>query len=183
MRSNSGVGLAAPQVEAPIQLAVIEDREEYIKKLSPQQIKERQRVPIPFHVFINPIIIEYRKKKLDFYESCLSLAGFAGLVSRAESVIVSCLNELGEPIKIHVEGWYARILQHEIDHLNSRIYIDIMKTQTFTTIDNFKALYTVTNKNKLLKYEIMFIIILFLNEITELTIKELSNYIEMDKST
>ena len=54
MRSGPGVGLAAPQVGVPLQLAVIEDREEYHKKLTPAQLSERQRQPIPFHVIINP---------------------------------------------------------------------------------------------------------------------------------
>jgi peptide deformylase len=46
------------------------------------------------------------------------------------------LNERAEPVTIHAEGWYARILQHEIDHLNGTLYIDRMYTRSFTTIEN-----------------------------------------------
>jgi peptide deformylase len=53
MRDAPGVGLAAPQIGLPIQLAVIEDQEEYIKKLAPTQAAERNRVPVTFHVVIN----------------------------------------------------------------------------------------------------------------------------------
>ena len=54
MRNAPGVGLAASQVGVPLQLAVIEDREEYHKKLTPAQLSQRQRHSIPFHVIINP---------------------------------------------------------------------------------------------------------------------------------
>jgi peptide deformylase len=54
MRDAPDVGLVAPQLGIPLQLAVIEDREEYRKKLTPAQLSERQRQPIPFHVTINP---------------------------------------------------------------------------------------------------------------------------------
>ncbi len=61
MRNAPGVGLAAPQVGVPLQLAVIEDCEEYHKKLTPTQLSERQRRPIPFHVIVNPRIVSADK--------------------------------------------------------------------------------------------------------------------------
>lgn len=74
---------------------------------------------------------------MEFFEGCLSLGGFTALVPRFRQVSVRCLNEDGEPIVIEASGWYARILQHEIDHLNGAVYIDRMHTRTFMTMENF----------------------------------------------
>lgn len=136
MRAAPGVGLAAPQIGASLQLAVIEDRIEYQKDVPQEQLEARQREPIDFHVIINPKLRIIGDKSIEFFEGCLSLVGFAGKVSRGTTVIVDCLNERGEPIKLKAKGWYARILQHEIDHLNGTLYIDRMDTRSFTTIEN-----------------------------------------------
>jgi peptide deformylase len=83
-----GVGLAAPQVGIPLQLAVIEDLEEYHKKLAPEQLSERQRRPIPFHVIINPRIVSSESTNLEFFEGCLSVTGYSAIVPRAQAVTV-----------------------------------------------------------------------------------------------
>jgi len=138
MRDAPGVGLAAPQVGMPFQIAVIEDTPENIAKLPPGQAKERGREPVPFHVIVNPsIIIAPEAKWVRFFEGCLSVAGFSALVPRALSVRVECLNERAEPVTIEATGWHARILQHEIDHLHGKLYIDSMESESFTTLDNF----------------------------------------------
>ncbi|HEV2835229.1 MAG TPA: peptide deformylase, partial [Pyrinomonadaceae bacterium] len=67
---------------------------------------------------------------------CLSVEGYQALVDRALNVRVECLNERGEEVTINARGWYARILQHEIDHLNGTLYIDRMNSRTLTTTDN-----------------------------------------------
>lgn len=136
MRDAPGVGLAAPQIGKAIQLAVIEDRVEYIANLSTNELAERQRSAIPFHVIINPKISFLNNSSAEFFEGCLSVAGFSAVVDRALNVRVECLNERGEEVTINAQGWYARILQHEIDHLNGTLYIDRMKTRTFTTAEN-----------------------------------------------
>lgn len=136
MREAPGVGLAAPQVGVPIQLAVIEDPEEYLAHLSPDQLARTQRSAIPFHVIINPKLTLLDNSKATFFEGCLSVEGFQAIVDRAVEVRVECLNERGEEIKLKARGWYARILQHEIDHLNGTLYIDRMKTRTLTTGKN-----------------------------------------------
>jgi peptide deformylase len=136
MREAPGVGLAAPQIGESIQLAVIEDRAEYMKDASADQLAERQRSPIPFHVIINPKLSFPDQSSAEFFEGCLSVEGFAAVVGRATSVRVECLNERGQPVTIDAQGWYARILQHEIDHLNGTLYIDRMKTRTLTTGEN-----------------------------------------------
>jgi peptide deformylase len=137
MRDAPGVGLAAPQVGAPLQLAVIEDKEEYLKGISPIELEERERRPVPFQVVINPLITARSDKTVNFFEGCLSLAGFSAVVPRAHSVRVECLDERGEARTIEASGWYARILQHEIDHLLGNLYIDRMRSRTFMSLDNF----------------------------------------------
>src|SRR3981081_2452046 len=88
MRNAPGVGIAAPQVGVPLQLAVIEDREEYQKKLNPAQLSERQRQPIPFHVMVNPRIVSADNAGVEFFEGCLSVAGYSAIVPRAGAIAV-----------------------------------------------------------------------------------------------
>jgi peptide deformylase len=133
MYDAPGVGLAAPQVGLPLQLAVIEDRMEYHREIPAEQLAARRRVPIPFHVIINPQLAMANTAEVTFFEGCLSLSGFVALVPRALAVHVQCMNQRGEPRVIDAEGWYARILQHEIDHLNGTLYIDRMETRSFMT--------------------------------------------------
>jgi peptide deformylase len=142
-----GVGLAAPQVGHSLQLAVIEDREEYHKEVPEALLRERERRPVPFHVIINPVLTLHPKHAgtgdenaeflAEFFEGCLSLSGFTAVVPRARSVRVECLDEHGEKKVIEASGWYARILQHEIDHLHGNLYIDRMRPRTFTSLENF----------------------------------------------
>ena len=136
MREAPGVGLAAPQIGKSLQLAVIEDRAEYLTRLSADELAETQRAAIPFHVIINPKLTILDKSSAKFFEGCLSVTGYQAIVDRALSVRVECLNERGEEITIKAQGWYARILQHEIDHLNGTLYIDRMKTRTLTNAEN-----------------------------------------------
>ena len=133
MRAAPGVGLAAPQIGKSIQLAVIEDPAGNVSDLSADELAARQRVPIPFHVIINPKLTVVDKSSATFFEGCLSVEGYQAVVDRALNVRVECLNERGEKITIKAHGWYARILQHEIDHLNGILYVDRMKTRTLTT--------------------------------------------------
>src|SRR4029077_4220773 len=136
MHEAPGVGLAAPQLGLALQLAVIEDREEYHKEVSEALLQERERRPVPFHAIINANIEEIGEEKAEFFEGCLSLSGFSALVPRARAVRVTCLDEHGERKVIEASGWYARILQHEIDHLNGTLYIDRMRTRSFTSMEN-----------------------------------------------
>ena len=141
MRNAPGVGLAAPQVGIPLQLAVIEDREEYQKKFTPTQLSERQRQPIPFHVIVNPRIVSADNTVLEFFEGCLSVAGYSAIVPRARAVTVEYLNEHAENKRVEAVGWYARIMQHEIDHLAGVLYVDRMRTCTLTTLENLERFW------------------------------------------
>jgi peptide deformylase len=138
LRDAPGVGLAAPQIGEGIQLAIVEDLAEYSRDLAPEDVAARERTPVPFHVIINPRIVSCGEQKVEFFEGCLSLAGFMGLVPRSREVLVECLDEQAKPRTIRASGWYARILQHEIDHLNGTIYIDRMNTRTFASVENYK---------------------------------------------
>lgn len=139
MRDAPGVGLAAPQVGLAIQLAVIEDTQEAIDRMAPGQAAEQERTAVPFHVIVNPVLTleNIASEPAEFYEGCLSVAGFRAVVPRARAVRVRCLNERAEPVTIHARGWYARILQHEIDHMQGKLYIDRMYSRSFMTMENF----------------------------------------------
>ncbi len=108
MYAAPGIGLAANQVGLSRNFAVID--------IQP----EGRRKPM---VIINPVI-EERSGTVVEEEGCLSVPGFAGRVKRASKVRVRALNEHGLPVVIEGEGLLARCLQHEIDHLNGKLYFD-----------------------------------------------------------
>jgi len=138
MRDAPGVGLAAPQVGESLQLAVIEDRPEYQRNVAEERLALLQREPVPFQVIINPRITRKAGRRLEhFFEGCLSVSGFVGVVPRALEVHVDALDEHGKPVSIDARGWYARILQHEIDHLNGVLCIDRMYPRTLMTQENY----------------------------------------------
>ena len=132
-----GVGLAAPQIGEPLQLAIVEDKAEYHANLTPAELAERERRPVPFQVLVNPEIELLSPPEVSFFEGCLSLPGFMAMVPRARKVRVRALDESGSPIEIEAEGWYARILQHEIDHLSGTLYIDRMWSRSFCSVENY----------------------------------------------
>jgi peptide deformylase len=132
-----GVGLAAPQIGEDVQLLIVEDKAEYHEKLTSEELAERERHPVSFHVLINPEIELLSPPDVGFFEGCLSLHGFMAVVPRARTVRVRALNETGNPVQIEAEGWYARILQHEIDHLNGILYIDRMWSRSFSSVDHY----------------------------------------------
>ncbi len=136
MHDAPGVGLAAPQVGMALQLATIEDRQEYFGGIAPEQIAERARKPVPFHVIVNPVLHIESPADVEFFEGCLSLPGYTAIVPRARCVRVECLDQIGAPQVIQACGWYARILQHEIDHLHGTLYLDRMLSRSFCSIEN-----------------------------------------------
>jgi peptide deformylase len=136
MRAAPGVGLAAPQAGYPLQLAVIEDRADYHQKLTARQLEERERRPVPFQVLINPTIVSRSEESRTFFEGCLSVAGFCALVPRSPAVRVEYLDEHGAHRSQNATGWHARIVQHEVDHLQGALYIDRMLSRSFTSLEN-----------------------------------------------
>jgi peptide deformylase len=116
----------------------------------PERLAERGRVPVPFHVVINPTLT-LGSDTATFFEGCLSVAGYSALVSRSLQVRVECLNERGEPVTLNAEGWHARILQHEIDHLNGFLYVDRMITRSLTTVEQYARFWNNVPIDEVLK--------------------------------
>ncbi len=137
MRAAPGVGLAAPQIGESIQLVVIEDPPEYHAKLSAEELAARERASVPFHVLVNPTLTVRTDEVVHAFEGCLSFAGFTMIVPRARKVRVEALDEHGQRFVKVATGWYARILQHEIDHLNGIVCCDRMESRTLTTGANY----------------------------------------------
>lgn len=130
MRKSDGVGLAAPQINHSIQLAVLETR----------PVKNRpnlkQKGPI---VIANPKIIRYSKEKISDWEGCLSWEGICAKVPRSKNITVTYFNVEGKKVKELASDFWARIFQHEIDHLNGIMYIDrVEDTKTIMTLAEFK---------------------------------------------
>src|SRR5260370_9833527 len=142
MRGAPGVGLAAQQVGLSLQIAIIEDRKEYHKEVSAEQLALRERRPVAFHVLINPRIRDAEDDQIvEFFEGCLSLPGFFALVPRSRSVRVDCFDHRGKSKGIEASAWHARILQHAIDHLHGNLYIDRMHSRTFSSIHNWEKFW------------------------------------------
>lgn len=114
-----GVGLAAPQVAVNQRLIVVRlpDDEKSIEEFGEEAGK--------LYVVANPEIIKASKEMVEGVEGCLSIPGYAGLVERHEKVTVTGQDRKGKPQRIKASGWLARVFQHEIDHLDGRLYIDI----------------------------------------------------------
>jgi peptide deformylase len=141
MRKAPGVGLAAPQLGVSLRVLVLEDPEALQASLTPRERDERERRPVPLRVIINPTLTPIGDERVTFFEGCLSVAGFAGLVERWREVEVSGLDENGKSQVWRVRGWPARILQHEVDHLDGTLYVDRMITRSFGTLQQVKSLY------------------------------------------
>lgn len=137
MRAAPGVGLAAPQIGESLQLVVIEDPPAYHAKLSADELAAREREAVPFHVLVNPTLTMRTDETVAAFEGCLSFAGFSMVVPRVRKVRVEALDENGQRVVKVATGWYARILQHEVDHLNGIVCCDRMESRTLTTQANY----------------------------------------------
>lgn len=107
MVAHDGVGLAAPQIGKNLQLAVVE-------------VDEDDRFEL-----INPEIIEQKGSDIDV-EGCLSIPGVYGLVERAQEITVRYFDREGDEIEVTAYGYLARAIQHEVDHLHGKLFIDKM---------------------------------------------------------
>jgi peptide deformylase len=119
MHEYEGVGIAAPQVHVSKQIAVIEAKGD-----------ARSEKPIPLTILINPRILGSSKALGDDWEGCLSVNDLRGKVPRAEWVDVETFNRKAERIKFHAEGFFARVIQHECDHLTGKVFLDRMPNLT-----------------------------------------------------
>jgi len=126
MRDAPGVGLAAPQVNISEQLIVVEySEDEDEEEMDAEEAESRPPKPKKLYVMINPEIVKASEEKVLGVEGCLSIPGVQGEVERHEKIQVKGLNRFGKPLKLKVDGWMARIFQHEIDHLNGVLFTDL----------------------------------------------------------
>ena len=117
MREEDGVGLAAPQVFQSLRLVVIEC-----------SFNERysEAPDIPLTVLVNPSVKYYGDDTALGWEGCLSLKDLRGLVPRSKKITVEYFDREGNPVTVNAEGFLAVVLQHEIDHLHGKVFLDRM---------------------------------------------------------
>ncbi len=120
MHKAPGVGLAAPQLGIPLQLAVLEDQ----FAVDPEVAAVRGREPLPFFAMLNPRYQPIGTGTAAFYEGCLSIGGLQAAVLRPESVRLDFTAPDGTDLQRSFSGWQARIVQHETDHLHGILFLD-----------------------------------------------------------
>jgi peptide deformylase len=117
MREYDGVGLAAVQVHESKQIAVLE-------------VSENARYPskprVPLTVLINPTLTPLSAEMEDDWEGCLSVLELRGKVPRYKNIQVSAYNATGDRVDFTASGFHARVIQHEWDHLQGKVYLDRM---------------------------------------------------------
>jgi len=152
MRRARGVGLAAPQIGVLSRVVVCEERQDYLRGLDPSEVRQTRRAAFDPLVLINPVLEVHplagdpapgpgRPVTGNFFEGCLSVHGCFALVPRALRCTVRALDREGNPVVVEASGWKARILQHELDHLNGTLFLDRMHSRTFTNEDLLDTAY------------------------------------------
>jgi peptide deformylase len=152
LRDKPGVGLAAPQVGEPLQIIVIEDKKKYSAKVPQALLAAQGRNPVALKVFVNPKVEIIEEAKRYFFEGCLSIEGYRAVVPRAKKVKVSGLDRHGQKISMVADGWLARIVQHEVDHLSGRLYIERMYPRSFISEAHFSKNWAEAGPEKLEAY-------------------------------
>jgi len=133
MHDYDGVGIAAPQVHVSLQIFVCE-------------VKRNARYPdapdIPLTVVINPALKDLSQTRVDLWEGCLSIPGMRGLVPRYDYLVCEGLDRAGAPVSLQASGFFARILQHEWDHLQGGVYLDRMPDmKTLAHLEEFEKFW------------------------------------------
>jgi peptide deformylase len=124
LRSKPGLGLAAPQVGANIRIILIESRG--VKDEDGNVIYEN----IPLKVLINPEITKFSRDKIEMEEGCFSVPNVFGPVTRPKKIKVTAQDRHGKKISINASGLLSRVIQHEVDHLNGVLFIDLVEDKT-----------------------------------------------------
>lgn len=114
-----GIGLAAPQVGESIRLAIIE--------IPGGPSRYGVIPPMPLTVFVNPVIDVLDAATSGCWEGCLSVPGLRGWVERPQHVRARALGLDGESFELELKGFLATVFQHEFDHLDGRLYIDLIR--------------------------------------------------------
>ncbi len=111
-----GVGLAAPQVHEGVRLAVIEI----------PGSEGRSHAEVPFMVLANPVVTPLGDERENAWEGCLSVPDLRGLVPRHKRVKLEALDRQGKAYSLEAQDFFARVVQHECDHLDGHVYLDRM---------------------------------------------------------
>jgi peptide deformylase len=122
LNDAGGIGLAAPQIDEPVRLAIIE--------IDGGQSRYGEIPAMPLTVFVNPTIEVVDPKAAGYWEGCLSVPGLRGWVERPQFVRVSYQDLDGKKHAIELKGFLATVFQHEFDHLDGKLYIDRMTDPT-----------------------------------------------------
>lgn len=113
MRALSGAGIAAPQIGVSLRVVIFEVRE---------NPRYPQVAPVPYTMLINPVLTPLGDEQEEGWEGCLSVPGMRGLVPRFKRLRYQAFGVDGEPLDRTVEGFHARVVQHEVDHLDGILY-------------------------------------------------------------
>ena len=127
LHDYGGIGLAAPQVNEPVRLAIIE--------LPGGQSRYGEIPKIPLTIFVNPTIEVLDPTRAGYWEGCLSVPGLRGFVCRPQHVRVRATDLDGAAIDIELKGFPATVVQHEFDHLDGRLYVDLIEDPSKLTFD------------------------------------------------
>ncbi|MCH7742252.1 MAG: peptide deformylase [Proteobacteria bacterium] len=141
LHAQGGIGLAAPQIDVSTQVAVIE-----IENTS-TRYGELDR--IPFSVFVNPVISVADGEIAGYWEGCLSVPGLMGYVERYQHVQIDYLDEAGTAQSVEYQGFIATVIQHELDHLQGKLYVDRMKDPTQFAFDEEYQAYHVDESKEI----------------------------------
>ena len=129
MYEYEGVGLAAPQIHEGLRLAVIEVAGD----------DERSKAEVPFMVLVNPVITPLGDETLKGWEGCLSIPDLRGIVPRFKRLKLEALDRKGKPYSLEAQDFFARVIQHECDHLGGGVYLDRMQgMRSLTFIKEFE---------------------------------------------
>jgi peptide deformylase len=129
MYDYEGVGLAAPQVHESLRLAVIEVPGD----------DHRSEAEVPFTVLVNPVITPLEEEREQGWEGCLSVPDLRGVVPRLKRLRLDALDRRGKPYSLEAAGFFARVIQHECDHLDGNVYLDRMADmRSLTFIKEFE---------------------------------------------
>ena len=133
MRENEGVGLAATQVHQTVQILVVEALGD------PKSPKESTT---PLTVLINPVITFASENLEEGWEGCLSIPNMRGMVPRYQEIKVQAVDPSGRSIHIHARDFFARVIQHEYDHLIGKIFLDRMRNlDTLTYLKEYSKFW------------------------------------------
>jgi peptide deformylase len=97
----------------------------------------QKRRHLPLSLVVNPVVERLGDVQVEWFEGCLSCPGYVGLVPRHEMVLLTGFAPDGTSLRVELEGWAARIAQHELDHLEGRLYIDRIDPRTFITRESY----------------------------------------------